>query len=178
MNSDLTCSPHAKKGPTAPGTKEIPEGHPNALAGLTFVFTGELSAFSREEIVELAKRFGGYVASVIKLQITLNVCLSRRVTITPSKVTSYVVLGESAGPSKLAAIERLSVSTLDEDGFLALIGSRKGKLDAKTKDKLAKAEEKIKKEAAEMARMEKGSKLGPNRYTNRWTQHCSISHLN
>jgi replication factor C subunit 1 len=46
-------------GPKALGSKEIPDGHPNALAGLTLVFTGELSSFSREEAQDLAKRFGG-----------------------------------------------------------------------------------------------------------------------
>lgn len=48
-------------GPSAPGSKNIPDGAPDALAGLCFVFTGELSAFSRDEAIELAKRFGGYV---------------------------------------------------------------------------------------------------------------------
>jgi replication factor C subunit 1 len=38
----------------------VPEAaDPNCLAGLAFVFTGELSAFSREEAIDLAKRFGG-----------------------------------------------------------------------------------------------------------------------
>lgn len=49
-------------GPSAHGSKEVPEAKdPMCLAGLTFVFTGELSSFSRDEGVELAKRFGGYV---------------------------------------------------------------------------------------------------------------------
>lgn len=47
-------------GPAAPGSKQVPDSaDPNCLAGLSFVFTGELSAFSREEAVDLAKRFGG-----------------------------------------------------------------------------------------------------------------------
>jgi replication factor C subunit 1 len=47
-------------GPVAHGSKEVPEpASPNCLAGLSFVFTGELSSFSREEAVDLAKRFGG-----------------------------------------------------------------------------------------------------------------------
>lgn len=48
-------------GPSAPGSKQVPDGAPNCLLGLSFVFTGELSSFSREEAVDLAKRFGGYV---------------------------------------------------------------------------------------------------------------------
>lgn len=49
-----------KAGPSAPGSKSIPEhADPDCLAGLSFVFTGELSAFSRDEVIEVAKRFGG-----------------------------------------------------------------------------------------------------------------------
>jgi replication factor C subunit 1 len=46
-------------GPSAPGSKAVPDGAHDCLAGLTFVFTGELSSFSRDEAVEIAKRFGG-----------------------------------------------------------------------------------------------------------------------
>lgn len=45
-------------GPAAPGSKEIPDGQPNCLAGLTIVFTGELESLSREEAQDVAKRFG------------------------------------------------------------------------------------------------------------------------
>jgi len=45
-------------GPTAPGSKDVPDGEPNCLNGLTLVFTGELTAFSRDEAVDLAKRYG------------------------------------------------------------------------------------------------------------------------
>jgi len=50
-------------GPSNPGSKEVPDGAPNCLLGLSFVFTGELSSFSREEAIDLAKRFGGCVPS-------------------------------------------------------------------------------------------------------------------
>ena len=50
-------------GPAAPGSKEIPiPQDPNCLAGLSFVFTGELSSLSRDEAVELAKRYGECVS--------------------------------------------------------------------------------------------------------------------
>lgn len=45
-------------GPAAPGSKPIPEGRPNCLAGLTLVFTGELSSIGRDDAVDLAKRYG------------------------------------------------------------------------------------------------------------------------
>jgi replication factor C subunit 1 len=66
------------------------------------------------------------------------------VTGQPSSKTSYVVLGENAGPSKLAAIKKNGLKTLSEDEFLELIGSRVGPsgqgkaLDPKLKQKMEK----------------------------------------
>jgi replication factor C subunit 1 len=79
----------------------------------------------------------------------------RRVTGNPSGKTSYVVLGEGAGPKKLSDIKRLGLKTLDEDGFLNLIGTREGKLDAKAREKLRKEEERMEKEAEEMVKAER-----------------------
>ncbi|KAL1723420.1 replication factor RFC1 C terminal domain-containing protein [Schizophyllum commune] len=133
-------------GPSAPGTKEVPDGASNALAGLAFVFTGELSAFSRDEAVELAKRFGG------------------RVTGQPSGKTDYVVLGDNAGDSKLRAIKKHGLKTLNEDEFLALIGSRnkdgRMKVDEKTRKKMEKEQAEIEKAAAELASREKKAGKG------------------
>ena len=42
-----------------PGSKEIPEGELDCLAGLTFVFTGELESLGREEAQNLAKKYSG-----------------------------------------------------------------------------------------------------------------------
>lgn len=44
-------------GPRAPGSKDIPEGKPGCLAGLTIVFTGELESLGRDDAVDLAKRY-------------------------------------------------------------------------------------------------------------------------
>ena len=46
-------------GPKAPGSKEIPEGATDCLEGLIFVFTGELESISRDDAIELAKRYSG-----------------------------------------------------------------------------------------------------------------------
>ncbi|KIJ58854.1 hypothetical protein HYDPIDRAFT_163015 [Hydnomerulius pinastri MD-312] len=132
-------------GPKAPGSKAIPEPKtPDCLLGLSFVFTGELSSFSREEAADLAKRFGG------------------RVTGQPSSKTSFVVLGDNAGPSKIAAIKKHGLKTLSEDEFLELIGTRVGpggpggaKLDEKTRKKMEKDEEAIRNAAKELERREK-----------------------
>jgi replication factor C subunit 1 len=66
-----------------------------------------------------------------------------------------VVVGEGAGPKKLADIKRLGLTTLDEDGFLNLIATREGKLDAKAQEKARKEEEKLRKDAEEMAKAER-----------------------
>ncbi|OSX60707.1 hypothetical protein POSPLADRAFT_1048084 [Postia placenta MAD-698-R-SB12] len=133
-------------GPVAPGSKPIPQAAaPDCLAGLTFVFTGELSSLSRDEAIELAKRHGG------------------RVTGQPSSKTSFVVLGSDAGPSKLAAIKKNNLTTLDEDSFLQLIATRvpdPNKLDNKTKKKQEKEEEAIRTAAKEMERREKQTAQG------------------
>ncbi|KAK0205975.1 purine nucleotide binding protein [Desarmillaria ectypa] len=127
--------------PVAHGSKDIPDGQPDCLMGLSFVFTGELSSFSREEATDMAKRFGG------------------RVVGQPSSRTDFVVLGDNAGPSKLAAIAKHKINTLNEDEFLNLIATRKGpgngKVDEKMKKKMEKEQEAIKSAAKEMEKREK-----------------------
>ena len=130
-----------RAGPSNPGSKDIPiPSDPNCLAGLSFVFTGELSSLSRDEAIELAKRYGG------------------RVTGQPSSKTSFVVVGADAGPSKLKAIEKNHLKTLDEDDFLNLIATRvtdESNLDDKTRKKIEKEQEAIRQSAKEMERREK-----------------------
>ncbi|KAM6493294.1 Replication factor RFC1 C terminal domain containing protein [Amanita muscaria] len=124
--------------PPAHGSKAVPDGEPNCLAGLAFVFTGELSSFARDEAIDIAKRYGG------------------RVTLQPSSKTSFVVLGDNAGPAKLAAIKKHGLNMLNEDQFLNLIATRKaGHVDEKTKKKLAKEQEAIRQAAKEMEKKEK-----------------------
>ena len=128
--------------PPAAGSKEIPVGEENCLAGLTFVFTGLLETLSREEGQELVKRYGG------------------KVTGGPSGKTSFVVLGSDAGPSKLRKIQELSLKTINEDGLLQLIRSLPanggdGKAAEKNNEKKKAEMEKIKKEAEEMEKEEK-----------------------
>lgn len=85
------------------GSLHIPEGADKCLAGLTFVFTGQLTHLSREEGENLVKRYGG------------------KCTTAPSKKTSFVVLGAEAGPKKLATIEQYSLRVINEKGLFALI---------------------------------------------------------
>jgi DNA ligase (NAD+) len=72
------------------------------LTGKTFVVTGTLPHYSREEIEGLIKQFGGKATGSV------------------SKKTSYVVAGEKAG-SKLEKARELGVPVLNEEDFKKLI---------------------------------------------------------
>lgn len=129
---------HANSGPAPQaGSVDIPEGQPNCLAGLTFVFTGLLQYLDREAGQQLVKRYGGKVTSA------------------PSSKTSYVVLGSDAGPSKLQRIQQFSLKTINEEGLFALIkklpaNGGDSKAAAAYEQKQAAEEKKIKEMAEEM----------------------------
>jgi DNA ligase (NAD+) len=73
------------------------------LAGKTFVFTGTLTKFTREDAEAEVKKRGGKAAGSV------------------SKQTTFVVAGEKAG-SKLEKAQKLGVPVIDEDAFLKMIG--------------------------------------------------------
>ena len=97
-----TAAKNQQSAPAA-GSKEIPIGAENCLAGLTFVFTGLLDSLSRDDGTALVKRYGG------------------KVTTGPSSKTSFVVLGQDAGPKKLETIEKFKLKVINEDGLFELI---------------------------------------------------------
>jgi len=72
------------------------------FAGKTFVLTGALSKFTREEATEKIELLGGKASGSV------------------SKKTSYVVVGENAGSKERKARE-LGIPILSEDDFLAMI---------------------------------------------------------
>ncbi|KAH8677352.1 replication factor RFC1 C terminal domain-containing protein [Xylariales sp. PMI_506] len=132
--------------PPNPTSTELPEGEEDCLAGLTFVFTGQLQTISREDGQALVKRYGG------------------KVTGQPSSKTSYVVLGDDAGPSKLAKIREHKINTIDEHGLFELIrrlpaNGGSGKAADKARQKRQEEEDKIKKQAVEMEQEEKRRQL-------------------
>src|SRR5581483_9429845 len=88
------------KAATAAAPARAPGGV--TLDGLTFVLTGGLDAYSREQAQAEIEARGGKVTNSV------------------SKKTSYVVVGESPG-SKLAKAEQLGVPILDEAGFVDLL---------------------------------------------------------
>jgi len=86
--------------PRPPAGRRTAAGGP--LEGKTFVFTGALSAMTREEAGEAVERLGGHVNSSV------------------SRKTDYVVVGEEPG-SKAARAGKLGVVMLDEGEFRKLI---------------------------------------------------------
>ncbi|KAJ2893674.1 Replication factor C subunit 1 [Zalerion maritima] len=131
-------------------TAELPTGEDGCLTGLTFVFTGQLQTIGREEGQALVKQYGG------------------KVTGQPSSKTSYVVLGDAAGPSKIAKIKSHDIKTINEEGLFELVrklpahgGSGKGAEKAREKQKAEEA--KIKQQALEMEKEEKARKAQAER---------------
>ncbi len=72
------------------------------FAGMTFVFTGSLTKFSRQEAGKMVEERGGKAASSV------------------SKKTTYVVAGENAG-SKLTKAQELEIPILTEEAFLDML---------------------------------------------------------
>jgi DNA ligase (NAD+) len=84
-----------------------------SLQGKTFVFTGALQSFTRDEAKRLVEARGGRVASGV------------------SRQTSHVVAGEEAG-TKLDRARDLGLSILTEDAFTILLTHQDRHEDEKT----------------------------------------------
>lgn len=72
------------------------------FAGLTFVLTGALSRFTRDEAAAIIESFGGKASSSV------------------SKKTTYVLAGENAG-SKLTKAQSLGIRIISEEEFEAML---------------------------------------------------------
>ena len=73
------------------------------LEGQTFVITGELEAFSREDAQRKIEELGGKATGSV------------------SKKTTYLVVGSAPGANKLTKAKQLGTKMLSEQEFLALI---------------------------------------------------------
>jgi len=81
------------------------EGASNKFEGLTFVLTGTLTKYTREEASDIIEKLGGKTSSAV------------------SKKTSYVLAGAEAG-SKLKKAETLGVKILSEDEFELMVSGK------------------------------------------------------
>ncbi|MCJ7620134.1 MAG: NAD-dependent DNA ligase LigA, partial [Anaerolineae bacterium] len=81
------------------------EGPPEGpLSGLTFVITGTLPSMSREAAAELIESHGG------------------RVTSSVSRNTSYLLVGQQPGETKVKRATELGVRSMSEEELLRLVG--------------------------------------------------------
>ena len=81
---------------------EETENEDNRFEGKTFVLTGSLEKFTRDEATSQIEKFGGKVSGSV------------------SKKTAYLIAGEDAG-SKLEKARTLGTTILTEDEFLEMI---------------------------------------------------------
>lgn len=112
-----------RSGPAHPGSKEIPKGKPDCLAGLSFVLTGVYDSMERDEAAAVIRDFGGKVTTAL------------------SKKTTYLVAGEESGPAKLAKAEENGTIVLSEDDLLDLIRTKSGMPSLQKKRSAKKVED-------------------------------------
>ncbi|ONK68849.1 uncharacterized protein A4U43_C05F16650 [Asparagus officinalis] len=116
-----------RKDPPHKGEKEVPEGAPECLAGLTFVISGTLDSLEREEAEDLIKRHGG------------------RVTGSVSKKTNFLLADEDIGGKKSAKAKELGTKFLTEDELFDMIRKSKPAKAPVKEDLTKKHEEKANK---------------------------------
>lgn len=83
---------------------DVDSGRSKIFDGMTFVLTGALSKYTRNEAQEIIEGFGGSVSSSV------------------SKKTSYVLAGDDAG-SKLKKAQELGVNVISEEDFQAMLSN-------------------------------------------------------
>jgi DNA ligase (NAD+) len=83
--------------------RKVVEAESDSLTGKTFLYTGTFQNFSRESLEERIAANGGKVLSGI------------------SKKLNYLIVGENAGPSKVEKAQKLNVSMIGEDEFMAML---------------------------------------------------------
>ena len=75
----------------------------DALAGKTFLYTGTFANFTRETLDERIAANGGKVLGGV------------------SKKLNFLIVGDNAGPSKVAKAQQLNVPMIGEDEFMAML---------------------------------------------------------
>ena len=85
--------------PTYNDTSTLP------LAGKSYIISGTIDGYGREEAEDLLRNLGATVTSSV------------------TKNTTALILGEKPGKSKLEKAEKLGIPTINADGFKKLIGA-------------------------------------------------------
>ena len=85
--------------PTYNDTSALP------LAGKSYIISGTIDGYGREEAEDLLRNLGATVTSSV------------------TKNTTALILGEKPGKSKLEKAEKLGIPTINADGFKELIGA-------------------------------------------------------
>lgn len=81
------------------------ESNDNRFEGMTFVLTGSLEQFTRDQASEIIEKMGGKTSSSV------------------SKKTTYVLAGEDAG-SKLTKAQNLGITVISENDFKEMISEK------------------------------------------------------
>lgn len=85
------------------GERKVIEAQSDKLTGKTFLYTGTFANFSREQLETEIVSHGGKLLSGV------------------SKKLNYLIVGDSAGPSKVNKAEQLNVPMISEDEFMAML---------------------------------------------------------
>lgn len=93
----------AREEPPNLGMKQVPRGADGCLEGKTFVISGVLDSLTRESAEDLIKRHGGRVTSAV------------------SGKTTFLLVGENTGNSKMDKARKHSTKLIDEDGLFLLL---------------------------------------------------------
>jgi DNA ligase (NAD+) len=88
----------------APVSEHLEINFDGPLSGMTILVTGTLRTLDREQAKSAIIRAGGKASSAVSASL------------------DFAVIGDKAGPAKLAKLQALGITTLDEDEFLALLG--------------------------------------------------------
>ncbi|XP_030830290.1 replication factor C subunit 1 isoform X1 [Strongylocentrotus purpuratus] len=104
-----------REGPRSLGSREEPKGADGCLSGLTFVLTGVIEYFDKDQIKTMVEQHGG------------------RLTTSVSKKTSHLVIGREPGESKVAKAQEFRIKQIQEEELYEMIETRPGKGGSKAK---------------------------------------------
>ena len=107
------------------GSKSLPIGRANCLAGKVFVITGVLDSLLRDECSDLCKEYGARVVGSV------------------SKKVTHGIIGTEPGASKMTKLKANKTPLIDEDQLFEMINSTREKEEPK-KEKIEPTQEKTK----------------------------------